>query len=201
MTVTYRIDLPDNRVLEFVEGDITHQDTDAIVNAANSSLLGGAGVDGAIHRAAGPSLLEECKKVRDRQGPLPTGKAVSTGAGNLKARYVIHTVGPIYQDGESGEPQLLADCYRNTLCLADMIKVASVAFPSISTGAYGYPIEDAAPIVVKTVLESLRTTEYVHLVRFVLWGADAYNIYLQAAREISAADNWSQESKRCRERN
>jgi O-acetyl-ADP-ribose deacetylase (regulator of RNase III) len=184
---TYSISLPGDQVLELVEGDITHQDTDAIVNAANSSLLGGAGVDGAIHRAAGPTLLEECKRVRDRQGPLPQGKAVSTGAGNLNAKYVIHTVGPIYHDGESGEPRVLADCYRNSIRLADMLKIASVAFPSISTGAYGYPIEDAAPVALRTVVESLGAAEHVRLARFVLWGADAYNIYLQAARELSAA--------------
>lgn len=184
---TYSISLPGDRTLELVEGDITRQDTDAIVNAANSSLLGGAGVDGAIHRAAGPALLEDCKRVRDRQGPLPTGKAVSTGAGDLPIKYVIHTVGPIYQDGESGEPQLLADCYRNSIRLADILKIASVAFPSISTGAFGYPIEDAAPIALRTVVDSLETAKHVRLVRFVLWGADAYNIYLQAARELTAA--------------
>lgn len=183
----HSIALPGDKVLELVVGDITRQDTGAIVNAANSNLLGGGGVDGAIHRAAGPTLLEECKRVLDRQGPLPPGKAVSTGAGRLAARHVIHTVGPIYSDGQSGEPRVLADCYRNSILLADTIQVASVAFPSISTGAYGYPIEDAAPIAVRTVIESLGRAKHVRLVRFVLWGTDAYNIYLQAARELTAA--------------
>lgn len=183
----HRISLPGDKVLELVEGDITRQETDAIVNAANSSLLGGGGVDGAIHHAAGPALLEECMRVRDRQGPLPAGKAVSTRAGRLAAKHVIHTVGPVYQDGESGEPRVLADCYRNSIRVADLIKAASVAFPSISTGAYGYPMEDAALIALRTVVESLGAAEHVRLVRFVLWGADAYNIYLQAARDITAA--------------
>ncbi len=187
MEHSHRVTLPNDKVVELVEGDITEQQADAIVNAANSTLLGGAGVDGAIHRVGGPAIVEDCKRILDRQGPLASGKAVATTGGKLKASKVIHTVGPIYQDGDSGEPRLLADCYRNSLLLADMLKLGSVAFPSISTGAYGYPMEDAAPIALKTAVETLGKTEHVRLVRFVLWGADAYNIYLQAAREIEAA--------------
>lgn len=181
----YRILLPNGKVLELIEGDITQQDTDGIVNAANSSLLGGGGVDGAIHRAGGAAILSDCKNILDRQGPLPPGKAVATTAGQLKARKVIHTVGPIYQDGDSGEARVLADSYRNCILLADMLKLTSMAFPSISTGAYGYPIRDAARIAVNAVLETIPKTDHVMLVRFVLWGADAYNIYLQAAQEIA----------------
>lgn len=187
MAHSHRISLPNNKVLELVEGDITAQDADAVVNAANSSLLGGSGVDGAIHRVGGPAILEDCKKILERQGTLSTGKAVATTGGKLKARKVIHTVGPVYQDGNSGEPRLLAESYRNSLLLADMLHLQSVAFPSISTGAYGYPIEDAARIALKTVVETVGKTGDVRLVRFVLWGADAYNIYLQAAREIVGA--------------
>jgi O-acetyl-ADP-ribose deacetylase (regulator of RNase III) len=181
----YRISLPNGKVLELIEGDITQQETDAIVNAANSSLLGGGGVDGAIHRAGGPGILEECKRILDRQGPLPPGKAVATTGGKLKARKVIHTVGPIYRDGDSGEARVLADSYRNSILLADILKLTSMAFPSISTGAYGYPIGDAARIAVNAVVETIHKTDHVTLVRFVLWGTDAYNIYLQAARDIA----------------
>lgn len=187
MEHSHRIALPNDKSLELVEGDITQQDTDAIVNAANSSLLGGSGVDGAIHRVGGPAILEDCKKILDRQGRLPTGKAVATTGGKLKARKVIHTAGPVYQDGECGEPRLLAESYRNSLLLADLLKLESVAFPSISTGAYGYPITDAAPIALRTAAETLAQAEHVRLVRFVLWGADAYNIYLQAARLVVGA--------------
>ncbi len=124
-------------ILELVVGDITKQETEAIVNAANSSLLGGGGVDGAIHRAGGPKILEECRKL----GGCPTGEARITTGGNLKARYVIHTVGPVYHDGKRSEAELLSNAYRNSLALASQHKLRSVAFPSISTGAYGYPMD------------------------------------------------------------
>src|SRR3972149_6346915 len=134
-------------VLELIEGDITEQETDAIVNAANSSLLGGGGVDGAIHRAGGPKILEECRKL----GGCPTGEARITPGGNLTAKYVIHTVGPIDSGGGGGEAELLANAYKNSLDLASQYKLKSVAFPSISTGAYGYPLNEAAIIALKTV--------------------------------------------------
>jgi len=167
-------------VLELVEGDLTRQDTDAIVNAANQTLLGGGGVDGAIHRAAGPKLLNECRGL----GGCPTGEARLTRGYNLKARYVIHTVGPVYRDGLHREPELLASCYRESLKLAAEKGLKSVAFPSISTGAYGYPIRDAARIALKTVKEFLRQHSEIKLVRFVLFGRPAYEAYEAALREL-----------------
>src|SRR5437899_3812361 len=139
-----------------IVGDITKQDVDVIVNAANSSLLGGGGVDGAIHRAGGPAILEECRKIRDTRGPLPAGEAVITGAGRLPCRYVIHTVGPVWQDGRSGEPETLARCYRNSLALAAEQGLKSLAFPSISTGAYGYPVAEAAAVALGSVRDVLQ---------------------------------------------
>ncbi len=159
--------------LELVEGDITKQDTHAIVNAANTSLLGGGGVDGAIHRAGGPAILEECKRL----GGCPTGEARITTGGKLKARWVIHTVGPVYRDGKHREPELLAAAYENSLALASERGINSLAFPSISTGAYGYPIEDAARIALSTTIGYLRTHPEIALVRFVLFGPDAFRIY------------------------
>ncbi|MBV6519810.1 MAG: O-acetyl-ADP-ribose deacetylase [Candidatus Brocadia sp.] len=160
-------------VLELTEGDITEQETDAIVNAANSSLLGGGGVDGAIHRAGGHSILEECKKI----GGCPTGEARITTGGNLKARYVIHTVGPVYHDGKRNEPELLANTYKNSLILASQYNLRSVAFPSISTGAYGFPMNEAAVIALKTVMAYLKTHTDIRMVRFVLFNLKAYQIY------------------------
>jgi O-acetyl-ADP-ribose deacetylase (regulator of RNase III) len=168
-------------VLELVEGDITQQDTVAIVNAANPSLLGGGGVDGAIHRAAGPKLLEECRQL----GGCPTGEARLTRGYNLKARYVIHTVGPIYRDGQHGEAELLASCYRESLKLAAEKGITSLAFPSISTGAYGYPIQDAAHVALQTVKEYLLKHPEIDLVRFVLFGRSAYEAYERALLELS----------------
>lgn len=163
-------------VLELVQGDITQQDTEAIVNAANPSLLGGGGVDGAIHRAGGPQILEECRKI----GGCPPGEARITTGGRLKARYVIHTVGPIYRDGKHDEAQTLANAYRNSLVLASQHGIKSVAFPSISTGAYGYPIEEAAPIALRTVMDYLQAHPEIELVRFVLFGNVAYDAYEMA---------------------
>jgi O-acetyl-ADP-ribose deacetylase (regulator of RNase III) len=167
--------------LELVQGDITQQDTEAIVNAANSSLLGGGGVDGAIHRAGGPQILEECRKI----GGCPPGEARITSGGKLKARYVIHTVGPIYHGGRSGEAQTLANAYRNSLALASQHSIKSLAFPSISTGAYGYPIELAAPIALRTVMDYLQTHPDVKLVRFVLFGQSAYDAYQKALDDLA----------------
>jgi O-acetyl-ADP-ribose deacetylase (regulator of RNase III) len=166
--------------LEIVEGDITQQDTAAIVNAANTSLLGGGGVDGAIHRAGGPKILEECRRI----GGCPTGEARLTTGGNLKARYVIHTVGPVYQDGLHGEPQLLASCYRESLKLASDKGIETVAFPSISTGAYGYPVKEAAGIALKTVKDYLAQHPEIRRVRFVLFGQAAYAAYEEALKEL-----------------
>ena len=139
-----------------IQGDITKQATDAIVNAANSSLMGGGGVDGAIHRAGGPAILEDCKRIVARQGRLPTGKAVITTGGNLQARYVIHTVGPIWHGGSGDEAELLRSAYRECLKLASENKLISISFPSISTGAYGYPVDEAAKIAVTTVVSFLK---------------------------------------------
>ena len=165
-------------ILELVEGDITLQDTEAIVNAANTTLLGGGGVDGAIHRAGGPQILEECRWI----GGCPTGEARITTGGRLKARYVIHTVGPVYRDGRNGEPEQLASAYRSSLELASRHKIKSVAFPSISTGAYGYPIEAAAQIALTTVRNFLDGHREIRFVRFVLFGTMAYEVYERVLR-------------------
>lgn len=158
-----------NTSVDLTRGDITRESVDAIVNAANSSLLGGGGVDGAIHRAGGPAILEECRKIRDARGPLPAGEAVITGAGRLPCRRVIHTVGPVWQDGRHGEPETLGRCYRNCLALAVEEGQKSVAFPSISTGAYGYPVTEAAGIALGTVTDVLRAGSPLEHVRFVLF--------------------------------
>ena len=169
--------------LELVEGDITRQETEAIVNAANTTLLGGGGVDGAIHRAGGPQILEECKKI----GGCSTGEARITTGGRLKAKYVIHTVGPVYKDGVHREPELLASAYRNSLELASQREIKTVAFPSISTGAYGYPIEEAARVALTTVRDYLKSHLQIQLVRFVLFGQKAYQVYEEALQELTAA--------------
>ncbi len=168
-------------VLEIVEGDITRQDTEAIVNAANTSLLGGGGVDGAIHRAGGPKILEECRQI----GGCPTGEARITTGGNLRAKYVIHTVGPIYRDGLHREPELLSSCYRESLKLAAAKGLKTLAFPAISTGAYGYPLEAAARIALKTVSGYLAEHSQIQRVRFVLFGRPAYEAYERALKESS----------------
>ena len=166
--------------LELVEGDITQQDTEAIVNAANAALRPGGGVDGAIHRAGGPAIEAECRQL----GGCPTGGARITTGGNLKARYVIHTVGPVYRDGRQGEPDLLASCYRESLKLASAQGIKSLAFPSISTGVYGYPMEDAARIAVKTVTGYLAQHPEIERVRLVLFGEAAYEVYARALKEL-----------------
>jgi O-acetyl-ADP-ribose deacetylase (regulator of RNase III) len=165
--------------VELVQGDITTQAVDAIVNAANSSLLGGGGVDGAIHRKGGPEILEECRRIRNERHPegLPAGQAVVTGAGRLPARHVIHTVGPVWRGGDRGEPETLAACYRSCLELATAGGLASIAFPSISTGAYGYPVQRASLVALGSVKESLLAGCPVGLVRFVLFSREDHATY------------------------
>jgi len=168
------------------QGDITDVDADAIVNAANSTLMGGGGVDGAIHRKGGPKILEECKYIRATEWPsgLPTGKAVITSGGNLKARRVIHTVGPVWRGGSHNEPILLAEAYRNCLGLAVSEKLKTLAFPSISTGAYGYPIEKASVIALETVKEYLEKEDKINEVTFALFSRSDFETYKHAANEI-----------------
>jgi O-acetyl-ADP-ribose deacetylase (regulator of RNase III) len=171
-------------ILELVEGDITQQDTEAIVNAANPSLLGGGGVDGAIHRAGGPEILAECRKL----GGCDTGDAKITTGGRLRARHVIHTVGPVYwREGAERAAELLMSAYRRCLEVAAENGVRSVAFPSISTGAYGYPMDEAAPIALQTVMGYLASQEEadLELVRFVLYGRQAYQVYQRALARLS----------------
>jgi O-acetyl-ADP-ribose deacetylase (regulator of RNase III) len=172
--------------VRLVRGDITKMETDAIVNAANSSLMGGGGVDGAIHSRGGPAILEECKRIRATEWPqgLPTGKAVITGAGNLKARHVIHTVGPIWRGGNRGEPELLRQAYQNSLRLAVAKGLKSVAFPSISTGAYGYPVEDAAQVALKAVKDFLEKEDSLDELVFVLFSESALEVYANEAGKV-----------------
>ena len=173
-----------NTRLTIVQGDITLQATDAIVNAANSSLMGGGGVDGAIQRAGGPAILEECKKIVERQGRLPAGQAVITTAGNMKAKRVIHTVGPIWRGGDDNEAETLASAYRESLKLAEANKLRSIAFPSISTGAYGYPVEKAAKVALRAVADFLAKASSIKETVFVLHDANSYEIYAVALRDI-----------------
>jgi O-acetyl-ADP-ribose deacetylase (regulator of RNase III) len=171
--------------LNLVEGDITQEITDAIVNAANSGLMGGGGVDGAIHRAGGPKILEECKKIRAQMGRLPSGQAVITAAGNIKARFVIHTVGPIWHGGNENEPKILASCYLESLKIAVENRCKSIAFPSISTGVYGYPVNLAAPVAINTVVDFLRAYDHTPLlVRFVLFSSSVFDAYAEAVGKI-----------------
>jgi len=166
--------------LELIEGDITKQNTEAIANAANSGLAGGGGVDGAIHRAGGPKIMEECRKI----GGCPTGQARLTTGGNLQAKYVLHAVGPVYRGGKMGEPELLKNAYSSCLKLAFEHSIKSIAFPSISTGVYGYPLEEAAKIALLTVINYLKAHREINLIRFVLFGPEAYNTYEKVLKEI-----------------
>ena len=170
--------------LSLIQGDITRQDTDAIVNAANSSLLGGGGVDGAIHRAGGPKILDECKAIRAKQGGCPPGEAVITSGGSMKARFVIHTVGPVWHGGSYGEEAILANAYRNSLDIALQNGVKTIAFPSISTGAYGFPIEKASRIVLQTVTDWVNAHPgKMEEVRFVVFGGGDRGVYEETMRE------------------
>lgn len=165
-----------NRI-ELIKGDITKIKADAIVNAANSSLMGGGGVDGAIHRAGGPAILEECRKIIARQGSCKTGEAVITTAGNLPAKFVIHTVGPVWNGGKKGEASLLAACYQNSLNLAIDHNLSSIAFPNISTGVYGYPKKEAAEIALKTVMVYFKQDTLISKVYFVCFDEENYQLY------------------------
>jgi len=181
-----RLTFADGKALEFAgPADITKETTEAIVNAANSSLLGGGGVDGAIHRAGGPSILADCKRIVAEIGRLPAGKAVITTGGRLPAKYVVHTVGPIYRGGKSREAETLASCYRESIRLADDQGIQSLAFPSISTGAYGYPIGEAAAVAVATIANCLPGATHVKRVRLVLFDTADRQIYIRAAEMIS----------------
>jgi O-acetyl-ADP-ribose deacetylase (regulator of RNase III) len=165
--------------IALVEGDITRHAADAIVNAANSSLLGGGGVDGAIHRAGGPAILAECRLL----GGCATGDAKATTAGDLPARYVIHTVGPVWRGGSHGEMELLASCHRRSLEVAAELGCGSVAFPAVSTGVYGYPLDKAARVATRTTAETLAELPQIELVTFVLFGRDAHDAF---ARELAS---------------
>jgi O-acetyl-ADP-ribose deacetylase len=168
------------------EGDITRVAVDAIVNAANSALAGGGGVDGAIHRAGGPGIMRELDGIRARTGGCPTGGAVATGAGMLPARHVFHAVGPVYRDGRHGEPELLASCYRKCLELAEELGARTISFPAISTGVYGYPLEEAAGIAIREVRAHLEKPDArVERALFVLFGRRAYEVYERAMAGIT----------------
>lgn len=173
--------------ITLLQGNITAQATDVIVNAANSSLLGGGGVDGAIHRAGGPAILEECQKIRARQGQCRPGLAVITGGGNLKAKWVVHAVGPVWRDGTSNEAETLSSAYRTSLELALEAGAKSVSFPSISTGAYGYPVAAAAPVALSTVTKFLEThPDKFDEIRFVLFDTTTYDAYRKSGSEINS---------------
>lgn len=176
--------------VEVVQGDITQLAVDAIVNAANPWLAGGGGVDGAIHRAGGPTILQECRQIMQRRGgrPLAAGEAVITSGGQLPARYVIHTVGPVYREWTPAEAaERLAACYRNSLALLRQHGLRSIAFPGISTGAYGYPPEEACPIAVRTVLEELERHDACERLIFCTFGARDYELYRQELGRISGS--------------
>ena len=169
-----------NTVIALVLGDITKEETDAIVNAANSGLKGGGGVDGAIHRAGGPPIMKECREI----GNCPTGQAVVTGGGNLKADYVIHTVGPVYRGGSRGEADLLKSAYLESLKKVTQKGLRSVSFPAISAGIYGYPPGEAASIALKTVIDYVRGHKDINLVRFVLFSQDVYDVFSYELKKI-----------------
>lgn len=168
-----------NTIIEVVQGDITKEEVAAIVNAANTTLLGGGGVDGAIHRAGGPAILTECRKL----GGCATGDAKITSAGRMPAKYVIHTVGPVYRDGKHGEPELLASCYRRSLEVAVENGVKGISFPAISCGVYGYPIPEAARIAVGTVKQFFESNDGIERVRFVLFGVNTLTAFENALEQ------------------
>jgi O-acetyl-ADP-ribose deacetylase (regulator of RNase III) len=174
-----------NTLLSIIQDDITKQNIEAIVNAANSSLMGGGGVDGAIHRAGGAEILEECNKIRKEKGTLPPGNAVITKAGNLSAKFVIHTVGPIWKGGKNKESDVLRNCYRNVLTLAQREFIKSISFPSISTGIYGYPIEKASKIALATVIEYVERHSFFDEIRFVMFSAKDLEMYENTLNKLT----------------
>ena len=191
-TFTIRLVLDRGKAVE-IHGpaDITGESTDAIVNAANSSLLGGGGVDGAIHRPGGSAILAECRQIVSRIGTLPAGRAVITTGGHLAAKHVIHTVGPIYRGGQCGEAETLASCHRESVGLADEHRLTSLTFPAISTGAYGYPVSDAAPIAISATVEALASAKHVSLCRFVLFDISTVRAFERAAEKLQRLNSTS----------
>jgi O-acetyl-ADP-ribose deacetylase (regulator of RNase III) len=186
---TIRLVLKRGRMVEFYgPGDITRETTGAVVNAANSSLLGGGGVDGAIHQAGGPEILAGCQEIANKIGSLSAGKAVITTGGQLAAKYVIHTVGPIYRGGKRGEAEALASCHHESIRLADRYGVESLSFPAISTGAFGYPLEEAAPIAVSAALEGVAIAQHVTKIRFVLFDDATLRAYTSAAEKLNLSN-------------
>jgi len=180
-----RLVLDQGKAIEiYGPADLTEENTDAIVNAANSYLLGGGGVDGAIHDAGGPAIVAECRKIVGEIGTLPAGKAVITTGGQLSAKYVIHTVGPVYRGGEPGVAEALASCHRESVRLADDHGLASLAFPAISTGAYGYPVTEAAPIAISATIEALASAKHVTLCKFVLFDISTVRAFQRAAEKL-----------------
>jgi len=176
--------LINDKSLSLIQGDITKQDTDAIVNAANSGLMGGGGVDGAIHRVGGPDILKECKVIVADIGRLAAGQAVITTAGNMKTRHVIHTVGPVWHGGNKGEPETLASAYRESLKLAASKGLKSISFPSISTGVYGYPVDSAARVALKTVSDFLKRESSLEKVVFVLFDSGTVDAYTEVLESL-----------------
>ena len=184
-----RLVLDQGKAIEiYGPADLTEENTNAIVNAANSYLLGGGGVDGAIHDAGGPAIVAECRKIVGEIGTLPAGKAVITTGGRLSAKYVIHTVGPIYRAGEPGVAEALASCHRESVRLADDHALASLAFPAISTGAYGYPVTEAAPIAISATIETLASAKHVTLCKFVLFDISTVRAFQRAAEILERLD-------------
>ena len=182
---TIRLAVESNKSIECAgPADITRQTTDAIVNAANSSLLGGGGVDGAIHRSGGDAILAECRQIVSKIGTLPAGKAILTTGGKLAAKHVIHTVGPIYRGGRNGEAEALASCHRESIRVADEHALESLSFPAISTGAFGYPVAQAAAIAIASAIEALASAHHVKKVRFVLFDVATLRAYTEAAERF-----------------
>jgi len=181
-----RILIGGDKIIDIVgPADITEESTDAIVNAANSSLLGGGGVDGAIHDAGGPAILEECRRIVSKIGRLAAGNAVITTGGKLRAKHVVHTVGPIFRDGNHRESETLASCHQESIRIADEHSLTSLAFPAISTGAYGYPVSEAAPVALSSTLDSLTSAQHVKLCRFVLFDVSTVRAFERAAEKLS----------------
>ncbi len=186
-----RLLLDDQKIIE-IEGpaDITKETTDAIVNAANSSLLGGGGVDGAIHRAGGPAILAECRQIVSKVGRLPAGQAVITTGGNLPAKHVIHTVGPVFRGRQQGEAEVLANCHRESIRVADEHGLTSVSFPAISTGAFGYPVAEAAAVAISSAIDALRSAKSVKLCRFILFDSDDLRTFDRAAKKVEQSNSF-----------